>query len=79
MVSLYLGFLTFMGLIAANAADEIVAVLLIVKQMLLDTLDLLQGNLTVLFNTMIDWLAILAGVLYDVEALLEKVITLLIS
>ena len=79
MVSLYLGFLTFMGLIAANAADEIVAVLLIVKQMLLDTLDLLQGNLTVLFNTMIDWLAILAGVLYDVEALLEKVITMLIS
>ena len=74
-----MGFLTFMGLIAANAADEIVAVLLIVKQMLLDVIGLLQGNLTALLNETIDWVSILAGGLYDVEALLEKLITLLIS
>ncbi len=74
-----MGFLTFMGLIAANAADEIVAVLLIVKQILLDLIGLLQGNLTALLNETTGLIAILAGVLYDVEALLEKVITLLIS
>ena len=74
-----MGFLTFMGLIAANAADEIVAVLLIVKQMLLDVIGLLQGNLTALLTATIDYVSFEAGLIYDGEALLEKLITLLIS
>ncbi|HUU63197.1 MAG TPA: hypothetical protein VMX96_04670 [Dehalococcoidia bacterium] len=79
MVSLYMGFLTFMGFIAAGAAHEIVGVLYIVKQILLDLAGLLEGNVTAVLNTTIDWVSALADVLYDVEALLEKVITMLIS
>ena len=40
---------------------------------------MLLGNLTDLLDSTVSLLGILAGVLYDVEALLEKVITMLIS
>ena len=40
---------------------------------------MLLDNLTSLLNSTVSLLGILAGVLYDVEALLEKVITMLIS
>ncbi|HUU63195.1 MAG TPA: hypothetical protein VMX96_04660 [Dehalococcoidia bacterium] len=59
--------------------NETVASYYLRKQMLLDLISLLEGNLTALLNETIDWVSILAGVLYDVEALLEKVITMLIS
>ena len=59
--------------------NETVASYYLRKQMLLDLISLLEGNLTALLTGTIDWIAILAGVLYDVEALLEKVITMLIS
>ena len=65
--------LLIMGLVH----DAAVGVLFTVKQILLDLSGLLQGNLTYLLSETIDLLAILAGVLYDGEALLEKVITLL--
>jgi hypothetical protein len=59
--------------------NEVVANYYIRKQMLLDVIALLYGNMTDLLNQTINWVSILAGVLYDVEALLEKVITMLIS
>jgi hypothetical protein len=49
------------------------------KQMLLDLINMLLGSMTDLLTETINWVSILAGVLYDVEALLEKVITMLIS
>ncbi len=63
----------------ATMFAAIVDLLFVVKQMLLDIVGMLVGNVTDLLNATVDLLAILAGVLYDVEALLEKVITLLIS
>ena len=57
--------------------DEVVANYYLRKQMLLDVIALLEGNVTDLLKETINWVAILAGVLYDIEALLEKVITLL--
>ena len=63
----------------ATMFAAIVDLLLVVKQMLLDLVGMLLGNVTSLLTATVDLLAILAGVLYDVEALLEKVITMLIS
>jgi hypothetical protein len=57
--------------------DEVVANYYLRKQMLLDLIALLEGNVTDLLEETINWVAILAGVLYDIEAMLEKVITLL--
>ena len=59
--------------------DSIQALLLILGQISLDLADMLEANLTALINGLIDWIAILAGVIYDAEALLEKGITLIIS
>ena len=59
--------------------NETVASYYLRKQMLLDLIGMLQGNVADLLNATIDWVSVLAGVLYDVEALLEKVITMLIS
>ena len=53
--------------------------LFILGQMSLDLIGMLEGNLTALINELIAWIVILAGVLYDAEALLEKGITLIIS
>jgi hypothetical protein len=57
----------------------IVDLFLVVKQMLLDLVGMLLGNITDLLSAFIGWIGILVGVLYDIEALLEKTITLLIS
>ena len=59
--------------------EAIVDTLFILGQMSLDLIGMLEGNLTVLINELIAWIVILAGVLYDAEALLEKGITLIIS
>ncbi len=59
--------------------NETVASYYIQKQLLLDLISLVEGNLTALLNATIDYVAIQAGVFYDVEALLEKVITMLTS
>ena len=56
-----------------------VDIYLICKQLFLDIAGMLQGNLTALLNATIDYVALEAGVIYDGEALLEKLITLLIS
>jgi len=56
-----------------------VDIYLIVKQLFLDIAGMLEGNLTALLNATIDYIAFEAGVIYDGEALLEKLITLLIS
>ncbi|HUU63196.1 MAG TPA: hypothetical protein VMX96_04665 [Dehalococcoidia bacterium] len=45
----------------------------------MDIAGMLQGNLTALLYATIDYVALEAGVIYDGEALLEKLITLLIS
>lgn len=47
------------------------------NQILLDIAVMLLGNVTLTINSTIAWIFILAGVLYDAEALLEKGITLL--
>ena len=59
--------------------EAIVDTLFILGQMSLDLIGMLEGNLTALINSLIAWIVILAGVLYDAEALLEKGITLIIS
>ena len=59
--------------------ESIQALLLILGQMSLDLIGMLEGNLTALLNALIAWIAILAGLIYDAEALLEKGITLIIS
>ena len=63
----------------ASMFAALVELILICKQMALDTIGMLLGNVTDLLNATVGLLAILAGVLYDVEALMEKVITMLIS
>ena len=59
--------------------NETVASYYLRKQMLLDLISLLEGNLTALLKATIEYIALEAGVIYDGEALLEKLITLLIS
>lgn len=63
----------------ATMFASLVSLIYICKQMALDTAAMLVGNVTDLLNATVGLLAILAGVLYDVEALMEKVITMLIS
>ena len=58
---------------------SLTSMLYIVKQMLLDVAGLLTGNVTDLLNASIGLIGILANVIYEVEALLEKVITLLMA
>jgi hypothetical protein len=55
------------------------AVYYISKQIFLDLAGLLEGNLTALLNSTIEYVAWEAGVIYDGEAILEKVIVLLTS
>jgi hypothetical protein len=55
------------------------AIYFIAKQFFLDLAGMLEGNLTALLNATIDYVAFEAGLIYDGEALLEKLITLLIS
>ncbi|HUU63194.1 MAG TPA: hypothetical protein VMX96_04655 [Dehalococcoidia bacterium] len=59
--------------------QAIVDTLLILGQISLDLIGMLEGNLTALINGLIAWIWILAGMIYDAEALLEKGITLIIS
>ena len=59
--------------------EETAALYLIVKQLFLDLAGMLEGNLTALLNATIDYVSFEAGLIYDGEALLEKLITLLIS
>ena len=59
--------------------EAVVDTLFILGQMSLDLIGMLEGNLTALIDSLIVWIAILAGLLYDAEALLEKGITLIIS
>lgn len=49
------------------------------KQLLLDLANLLAGNVTSALIATIDLLESIAGVLYDIERILEKVIVLLQS
>ena len=55
------------------------AIYFIAKQLFLDLAGMLEGNLTALLKATIEYVALEAGVIYDGEALLEKLITLLIS
>jgi hypothetical protein len=55
------------------------AVYYICKQLFLDLAGLLVGNVTTVLNATIDLVSAQAGVLYDVEALLEKIIVMLSS
>ena len=56
-----------------------VDIYLICKQLFLDIAGMLEGNLTALVYASIELVSAQAGVFYDVEALLEKVITMLTS
>jgi hypothetical protein len=58
---------------------SIIAFLYIVKQLLLDVAAMLVGNITVVLNDVITLMASLAGMIWDIEALLEKIIVLLKS
>jgi hypothetical protein len=59
--------------------EATVEIYLLSKQLFLDLAILLEGNLTALLNATIEYVALEAGMIYDGEALLEKLITLLIS
>ena len=50
--------------------QAVVDTLFILGQMSLDLIGMLEGNLTALINALISWIAILAGMIYDAEALL---------
>jgi len=58
---------------------SIVAFLYIVKQLLLDISSMLIGNISVVLNSTVALLAEVAGMIWDIEALLEKIIVLLQS
>ncbi len=59
--------------------DDSVANIYLHKQLLLDLAAMLQGNVTAVLNATIDLVSALAGVLYDIEGILEKVIVMLAS
>jgi len=59
--------------------DDAIADLYLRKQLLLDLANILQGNVTAVLNTTITLVSQLAGVLYDIERILEKVIVMLAS
>jgi len=59
--------------------ESLVDLLLLCKQMMLDTAAMLLGNVTDLLEATIPLLAILAGVIYDIEDLTEQFIVKLIS
>lgn len=59
--------------------SALVGLLYIVKQLLLDLAGMLVGNVTIVLNDVITLMASLAGMLYDIERILEKVIVLLQS
>ncbi len=63
----------------ASMFASIIAFLYIVKQLLLDIAAMLVGNITVVLGDVITLMASLAGMIWDIEALLEKVIVLLKS
>jgi len=56
-----------------------VATYFLYKQMLVDLAGMLEGNVTSVLRATIDLVSAQAGVLYDIERILEKVIDLLIS
>jgi hypothetical protein len=58
---------------------SIIAFLYIVKQLLLDIAAMLVGNITVVLLDVIILMQSLAGMIWDIEALLEKLIVLLKS
>jgi len=57
----------------------LVSLLFIVKQLLVDTAAMLTLNITAVLGTTIVLLGQVAGMLYDIERILEKVIDLLVS
>ena len=57
----------------------LVSLLFIVKQLLVDTAAMLTLNITAVLSTTITLLGQVAGMLYDIERILEKVIDLLVS
>ena len=63
----------------ASMFASIIAFLYIVKQLLLDIAAMLVGNITVVLGDVITLMASLAGMIWDIEALLEKIIVLLKS
>ncbi len=63
----------------ASMFASIIAFLYIVKQLLLDIAAMLVGNITVVLGDVVTLMASLAGMIWDIEALLEKLIVLLKS
>ena len=59
--------------------ESLTKMLFIVKQLLVDTAAMLTLNITAVLSTTIDLLGYVAGMLYDIERILEKVIDLLVS
>jgi len=59
--------------------SALVKLLFLVKQLLVDTAAMLTLNITAVLSTTIDLLGYVAGMLYDIERILEKVIDLLVS
>ena len=61
----------------ASVFASLIALLYIVKQLLLDVAGMLTGNISVVLNTTVQLMGELAGMIFDIERILEKVIVLL--
>jgi len=59
--------------------ESIVSMLFTLKQLLVDTAAMLTLNITSVLDTTIILLGYVAGMLYDIERILEKVIDLLVG
>ena len=59
--------------------ESLTKMLFIVKQLLVDTAAMLTLNITNVLDTTITLLGYVAGMLYDIERIVEKVIDLLVG
>ncbi len=74
-----MGFLFIIFLSMGFLSTQIVNVDYVSKQILLDLAAMLTGNVTAVLNTTIQLMSDLAGIIFDIERILEKVIVMLAS